>query len=513
MRYPSVRAIPLVALLLLPGASAIAQTYPGQYPPGQYPPGQYPPGQYPPGQYPPGQYPPNTYPTRLPGGIPVGLPVPEVKLPKKQPKEKSDDVKTTLASVDGTFRKMGEKDLLLQAAHQRILRFRLLAKTQFRNKEGEPIRDSLIHPGDQLTVSVNPDDVETALRVVLVRSGNPSERGAAEDPVDEAAVHTPRTEDFGKPKTLTTRGKAPAESGPDAEPSKPESQPAPAARADAPSEPASAPASAPSSAPSSAPASAPASASDPSSGSAPSSGSVANLTDAEILAEARTAAASFTAGLPNFLVQQATTRYFSAGIPVSWQTIDVVTADVACVNGKEDYRNVQINGISTNRPPERSGTWSTGEFSTTLEDVLSPITNAQFKRRRGDDKIAGRPAVVYDYTVAQANSHWTMVSPDERRYNPAYDGAIWIDKETRRVLRIEQRTSSIPQDFPLNRAESVVEYAFARIEQRSYLLPATSENIGCMRGSGTCSRNAIVFRNYRKFEAESVVTFDKFVGF
>jgi hypothetical protein len=240
---------------------------------------------------------------------------------------------------------------------------------------------------------------------------------------------------------------------------------------------------------------------------------VANLTDAEILAEARTAAASFTASLPNFLVQQATTRYFSTGIPVSWQTIDVVTADVACVNGKEDYRNVQINGISTNRPPERSGTWSTGEFSTTLEDVLSPMTNAQFKRRRGDDKIAGRPAVVYDYKVAQANSHWTMVSPDDRRYNPAYEGAIWIDKETRRVLRIEQSTSSIPQDFPLSRAETVIEYAFARIEQRSYLLPATSENIGCMRGSGTCSRNAIVFRNYRKFEAESVVTFDKFAGF
>ena len=124
MRYPSVRAIPLVPLLLF-GVSAVAQTYPGQYPPGQYPPGQYPPGQYPPGQYPPGQYPPNTYPGRLPGGIPVGLPVPEVKLPKKQPKEKSDDVKTTLASVDGSLRKLGEKDLLLQAAHQRVLRFRL----------------------------------------------------------------------------------------------------------------------------------------------------------------------------------------------------------------------------------------------------------------------------------------------------------------------------------------------------------------------------------------------------
>jgi len=420
----------------------------------------------------------------------VGIPVPEVKLPKRQPKEKSDDVKTTLASVDGTFRKMGEKDLLLQAAHQHILRFRLLAKTQFRNKDSEPIRDSLLHPGDQLTVSVNPDDPETALRVVLLRVGTPSERGAAEDPVDEAAVHTPRTEDFGKPRTLTTREKSSSESAPDAEPSRPEAESASAGHADAPAEPASAPASTP----------------------APSTASAARLTDSQILAEALEAAASFTAGLPNFLVLQATTRYFSAGIPVSWQTIDVVTADVACVNGKEDYRNVQINGVPANRPPERSGTWSTGEFSTTLEDVLSPATNAQFKRR-GDDKIAGRPALVYDYTVAQANSHWTMVSPDERRYNPAYDGAIWIDKETRRVLRIEQRTSSIPLDFPLSRAETVIEYAFAKIEQRSYLLPSTSENIGCMRGSGTCSRNAIVFRNYRKFETESVVKFDKFVAY
>jgi hypothetical protein len=190
----------------------------------------------------------------------------------------------------------------------------------------------------------------------------------------------------------------------------------------------------------------------------------------------------------------------------------VVTADVSCVNGKEDYRNVQINGSPTNRPIERTGSWSTGEFSTTLEDVLSPLTNAQFKRR-GDDKIAGRPAVVFDYTVAQANSHWTLVSPDERRYSPAYDGAIWIDKETRRVLRIEQRTSSMPQDFPYSRAESTLEYGFAKIEQRSYLLPATSENIGCMRGSGACTRNVIVFQDYRKFETESVVKYDKFVGF
>jgi len=50
----------------------------------------------------------------------------------------------------------------------------------------------------------NPDDVETALRVVLVRAGNPSERGAAEDPVAEASISLPRTDDFGKPHTVNT---------------------------------------------------------------------------------------------------------------------------------------------------------------------------------------------------------------------------------------------------------------------------------------------------------------------
>jgi hypothetical protein len=37
--------------------------------------------------------------------------------------------------------------------------------------------------------------------------------------------------------------------------------------------------------------------------------------------------------------------------------------------------------------------------------------------------------------------------------------------------------------------------------------PAKGENLGCFSGSGTCSRNVIEFRNYRKFEAESKVKF------
>jgi hypothetical protein len=448
-------------------AGVAAAQYPGQYPPGGYPPTTYPGGGYPPNTYPGGGYPgggnyPNNYPAgRLPGGIPV----PEIKLPKKGEKDKdkkSDgDVKVTLASIDGSLRKLGEKDLVLQSAPKTLLRFRLLAKTQFRDKDGEPVRDSLLHPGDQLSVQVNSEDPETALRVTLVKSGSSNERAAAELPFDPSTVRAPGDGDLGKKRTTATVQQAaetPATDAPEA------TEPA------APKKPLG--------------------------------------TDDEVITEARTAAANFSASLPDFTTKQFTSRYFSQTWPPRWQKIDEVTADVACVGGKEEYRNFQVNGSPVNTPPERSGTWSTGEFSTTLDDVLSYPTAAKFKRR-GEDKIAGRSAVVFDYTVEQAHSHWTLVAPDDRRFSPAYEGAVWVDKDTRRVLRIEQRTVDVPRDFPLLKAESTLTYAFVNIDRKPYLLPATSENLGCWRGSGTCMRNTIEFKDYQKFSTESSVTFGK----
>jgi len=486
----------VLALLLLFGVPAAAQVYPGQYPT-QYPPGQYPPGQYPPGQYPPGQYP-STYPVPGPGGVPIGLPMPQIKLPKKKDDKPAGsshaDDKMTVVSVDGALRKLEEKDLLLQTGKKVVLRFRLLAKTQFRNKAGEPIRDSLLHPGDQLTVEAGPDDEETALRVVLVRSGAGSERDAAELPVDPASVRAPRTADMSKPHAVATQSAASSDSAPAPvpEPEKLESKPATA------DEPVSAGSSAGTSGTSAETVAVPVGVSVPRDPRAD--------TDEQIIHDARAAAREFSSTLPNFLVQQNTTRYFRPSLPPFWNPIDVVTAEVAYKDGKEDYRDIQIDGKPVYGPVERTGSWSTGDFGTTLEDLMSPATNASFKRR-GEERVAGRSAWVYDYTVAQPNSHWELVSPDDRHYKPAYNGAMWIDKETRRVLRFEQHTTALPRDFPLSKADSMLEYAYVRIDQKTYLMPGKGENVACFSGSGTCSRNTIEFKNYRKFEAESKVKY------
>ena len=49
----------------------------------------------------------------------------------------------TVATVDGTLRKLGEKELVLQTRNA-MLRFRLLSKTQFLNKQNEAIRDEFL---------------------------------------------------------------------------------------------------------------------------------------------------------------------------------------------------------------------------------------------------------------------------------------------------------------------------------------------------------------------------------
>lgn len=403
--------------------------------------------------------------------MPGGLPIPELKLPKRQPKNSKQESKVTVAAVEGTLRKVREKDLLLQT-RRGVLRFRLLAKTMFLNKAGEPMRDSLFKPGDQVSVQVNPDDEETAIRVVRLKEGSAAERAASEPAVDEASILSPRAEDLSKPRTVSSPAATPIETGAEAD----STTPVPVAVGD-PGTP------------------------EPSTvgGGAPRSNS-----DTDIIADARAAAATYSSTLPNYLAQQVTRRYFKS-TGSDWQMIDTVTAELAYTNGKEEYRDIQIDGRPADRPPDRSGAWTTGEFGSTLEDLLSTETNASFKKR-GEAQMGGRTAVVYDFKVAQANSHWTLISVDQRKFNAPYEGAMWVDKETRRVLRIEQRTTNMPADFSVAKAECILNYGYARVDQKTYLLPASGENIGCLT-SGTCTRNAIEFRSYRKFAAQSQVKF------
>ena len=221
------------------------------------------------------------------------------------------------------------------------------------------------------------------------------------------------------------------------------------------------------------------------------------------LEKAREAARSFMETLPNYVCQEMISRFQSESRPANFQPIDVVTMEVRYTDGREDYRDIRINGQKTvKKIEEAGGIWSTGEFGMALVDVFSPVTPTAFHFRR-DSRAGGVMAKMYDFEVDREHSHWS-IHATSHSYNPAYSGSVWIDPETARVLRIEKSAKGMPRDFPLDHVESATDYQYVRLSDgKPYLLPVHAETLSCKRGTDSCSRNVMDFRNYHKYTGES----------
>jgi hypothetical protein len=226
--------------------------------------------------------------------------------------------------------------------------------------------------------------------------------------------------------------------------------------------------------------------------------------EVSLIDRARQASAAYNQSLPNFVCDQIVVRSRSEAKPPKWKQQDKVETELMYVDGKEDYRNVRINGKPLKSGnPEDTGSWSTGDWGAALMDILSPATNATFTPM-GTDTLAGIDAVTYSYQVAKDNSHWTIRFGKPVR--PAYKGVIWIDPQSARVLRTEMQAVRLPADYEMDWVEQMTEYGWVTIAGTKYLLPVKSEAIACFRWTNKCTRNETEYRNYRKFATESTIS-------
>jgi hypothetical protein len=218
-----------------------------------------------------------------------------------------------------------------------------------------------------------------------------------------------------------------------------------------------------------------------------------------LIERARDAAFEFSEQLPNYVCEEVMSRYTQRGREELPQ--DVVSAEIIYEEGKESYRNVKINDRPTDSGLEGiGGSWSTGEFASTLVALFHPDTDAQF-RSGGESSIGGVPAQVYDYDVRREKSRW-ILHAGPQTLTTAYGGSVWVDPKTARVLRIEMQAHDIPLDFPMDTVESAVDYSYVWIGGASFLLPVHAESLGCQRGTNACGHNKIDFRNYHEFTSE-----------
>jgi hypothetical protein len=529
VRIPSWGLASLLALTLsFPVLPQIG--YPGGYPGGGYPGGGYP--------YPGGG-----------GGIGgPGLPIPH----RKKKKDKTaKDAPEPLTNVTGILRQLDDKSVVVEAQDTRIISLKRTEKTKFFNdaKEAKPAD---FKPGDHVQIEAT-QDVEGfffAVNVILEKPGTAAERAAAARPVEVSTQASqddeerpilrrkdaPAKRETAQPsaEASPSAGSPPAaaEASPSAaapEPPRPATQrvqpipedadaphlkrgwskvykpgdtapPTPArprevaaARRPASPEAAHQPEGEPAAPPNRARAEAPA---EPAASSDP------------VIEKARAAAGSFTKTLPNYVCQEMMARFVNTSHIVSWQPLDVVSTEVVYEDGRERYRNVAVNGkLTKKRIEDLPGSWSTGEFGTVLVDLFSASTAADFTFR-GESTSGGQAALVYDFDVDRENSHW-HIQVASQVVMPAYSGAVWIDKQTRRVLRIEMQARRMPQDFPLDKVESATDYQYIHLGESQFLLPVHAESLSCQRGTSLCARNTIDFRNYHKYSADSEIIFGK----
>src|SRR3984885_8215334 len=235
---------------------------------------------------------------------------------------------------------------------------------------------------------------------------------------------------------------------------------------------------------------------------------VSNNPHMVLIEQAREAAATFLETLPNYVCQEQITRYVSETRQPTWNVVDIVSAEVVYDDHEESYRNLQINGKPSKKSPEDSGAWSTGEFGTILGNLFAPQSATDFKYVQ-EDTIAHRSTSVFDFKVVRVRASWKIWVPGQYVV-PSYKGSVWIDKQTGQALRIEMQAREVPEAFPEITVETAVDYdAISLGTADKFLLPVHAEALSCWRNSNDCQRNVIEFRNYHKFEGESIIKFEQ----
>ena len=411
------------------------------------------------------------------------------------PQKKSAPLKKDTRSYRGVLISMTDEEIAIELADKRALLLQRDSNTKF-SKPG-------MKPGDTVSVEIT-DDEKGYLHALTVTFEKEGESGRMPIAADEPGVKPPGVMPPGVMPDVAPRATTvnsgdnntdPDGGGPPKLRRGPPPKRAPSSRA---------PSSDDTSEPSAPVAVSRFPAGDDSSRARHESGETVNVStnasgERPFIDKARETAYTFVETLPNYTVKQVTTRYQND------RAMDNLTCDLIVEAGKERYTNLQRNGKAMKEKAEESGSWSSGEFASTMQDIFSSASQAKFSPR-GSTSLFQRQALLYDFTVEQKNSHW-QIRTQQEQYFPAYQGTMWIDKETTRILRIEMQARNIPVAFPLDKVESAVDYNFVKIGLSSFLLPVHADVLSCERGSRQCSRNAIDFRNYKKFGADSNVTF------
>jgi hypothetical protein len=229
-------------------------------------------------------------------------------------------------------------------------------------------------------------------------------------------------------------------------------------------------------------------------------------TQTRILAAMHEYASQYVANLPNFICQQITYQFEAGRKPKHWHKGDVLTSKLVFNQGREE-RSIQL---VNDRPIQRGMRYwrapltSEGEFGMLIETVFGESSAAAFEWNRWD-VLDGETVAVFDYSIDRSHSTLSLSLSDLAKATVAYHGSVFADPKSGTIRRISNAADDIPPEVRTRSIGTIIEYGNVDIAGQKYFLPVSAV-VSLATDSGNV-RNEIRFQNYRKFEADSHITY------
>ena len=201
--------------------------------------------------------------------------------------------------------------------------------------------------------------------------------------------------------------------------------------------------------------------------------------------------------LPNFVCLRTTQHLVRNSPAAEWKAQVKVANELTYYGRQEHYRVVAVNDAPANKIPRlQNWVYSAGDFGGVLSQLLGPKSPATFDWK-GWEPVRGKRAFTFTYRMPGGYLVATCESCKTHEY--PYHGAIYISADTLTIVRL----TVIPDHVPQIQDSRTIEYDHVNIAGAEYLLPV-ADTFERTRGKWYF-RNESVYRDYRKFTADSAI--------
>ncbi len=225
----------------------------------------------------------------------------------------------------------------------------------------------------------------------------------------------------------------------------------------------------------------------------------------EVLKKVTEYAMAYDQRLPDFICAQVTRRYYDPSGLEFWRQADTVKARLTYFQNKEEKKVISVDNKFVDLDYDRlGGATSTGEFGSLLKQVFDPSSHADFSWARWAT-LRGKRMYVFAYRVPRAYAKWQLLYEKIQTDTPGYQGLVFVEKSTLQVMRVSLEAVDIRAAFPIQQASTQLDYDYEEISGQAFLLPLRAEMR--MRSGRDLIKNEVEFRSYRKFGADTSITF------